>query len=139
MSQWVPSDFPVQQLEVYVCRMFYSTSLVFAIIRAPLLISLYWSDLSQQKLIIFFLVFNFAVCIAGLWSLQKCWRDTGIIKFLYSESLNSYFLYQAFWLVPEFKLELTISAFAVIGSFYQIAFTDGDRISIFLTVKQIVS
>ena len=137
MSQWVPADFPVQQLELYVCRMFYSTSLAFAVIRAILLISLYAKDLSQQKLIITFLVVNFSVCITGLSTLRRSQGVRNVVKIMYSESLNCYFMYQAFWLVPEYKLELTISAFAVIGSFYQIAFSRGISTSVFLTVKQL--
>ena len=138
MNLWASSDFPGRKLENYACRLFYMISVAFAVIRAVLLFALNGREGIQQRLIVTFLCVHFGISCVGVRVRVRNTLSDIVIKLLYSEVLNTYFLYQAYSQIPEYKLELCISAFAVIGSFYQIAFASLPWVSVLLMAKQVL-
>lgn len=137
MNFWTSSDFPAHKLQSYACRLYYSTSMVFGVLRLLVLLALHGANFIQQRLIVTFLVAHFFISYTALRTVGGKTGSGTFVKLLYSETLNFYFLYQAFYLVPLYKLELCISAFSVIGSFYQIAFINSPWLGVGLILKQV--
>ena len=137
MNLWTQSDLSAQELQNYACRLYYSASMAFGLLRCLVLFAFHGADCLHQRLIITFLIAHF--CISFLALRTAAWKTGSgtAIRLLYSETLNLYFLYQAFWLAPQYKLELCISAFSVLGSFYQIAFIDSPELGVMLIAKQV--
>jgi len=138
MNFWTSSDFPAQKLQNYACRLYYSTSMGLGVVRGLVLFALHGADCLQQRLIVAFLVAHFFISFTALRTVGWKTGSGTFVKLLYSETLNFYFLYQAFCLAPQYKLELCISAFSIVGSFYQIAFISSPWTGATLIIKQVV-